>query len=488
MQNACRRWPADRATLSLLSHLCHLARVPERISSSRLFAYSLGNAGFQITDRIVVAIAVYFYLPPPGRGLESQVSPRVFLGFLTVYGVAMLIGRIFDSAADPLVGHWSDRSRSRLGRRRTFLVYGIAPMVVLPVLLFFPPGPPGGATNAVWLTVLLALYFVAFTVYVAPYLALIPEIAWSGEERVRLARLLAVVGFPIGVGFGTMWTVGYDAAVSAGIGQADALRLVVIGASLVAALLCAAPILAVDERRFARTHPSDLPLREAFATTLGSRPFRIYLLGQLALVFGLNMVQPALPYVATVLLGRDEAFTAQLGVATFAGIVVSFPLVVPAVVRFGAKRVMLWSIGAFGLAVLQLGLLRAGAPGGPGDAVNLALAFTVCLLLGPPVAGLLVVPHVLMSQLIDHDEIRTGANRSAMYFGVQGFLTKWVYGVSLWTLTLLLSRFGNSPDAPLGVLLVGPVAGVACLLAAALFARYPEAQILEEVRRHREGS
>ena len=111
--------------------------------AARLFWYSLGNAGHQITDRIVVAIAVYFYLPPPGRGLESQVSTGVVAGFLTVFGAAMLLGRVFDSLADPLVGHASDRSRSRLGRRRSFMIYGIAPMVGIPVLLFFPPGAPG---------------------------------------------------------------------------------------------------------------------------------------------------------------------------------------------------------------------------------------------------------------------------------------------------------------------------------------------------------
>ncbi len=450
----------------------------ERITSSRLFAYALGNAGFQLTDRIVVLMAVYFYLPPPGRGLESQVPPGVVLGFLTVYGAAMLVGRIFDSVADPLVGYASDRSRSRLGRRRSFLIYGIGPMVVLPVLLFHPPAPPGSSLNALWLTALLALYFVAFTLYVAPYLALIPEIAWSEEERVRLARLLAFVGFPIGAGFGTVWTLGYDAALASGSDAVSAMRLVVVVASVAAAVLCAAPILAVDEGRFARSNPSDLSLRRAFAATLGSRPFRVYLMGQLALVFGVNMVQPALPYMATVLLGRDEAFAAQLGLASFVGIVVSLPFAVPAVRRFGAKRMMSWSIAGFGVAVLLFGLLRADVPGGPADASNLLLAFAASALLGPPVAGLLVVPHVLMSQLIDYDEVHTGANRSAMFFGVQGLLTKWMYGVALWVFSFLLLEYGKSAEEPTGVLLVGPVGAVACLLSLLVWSFYPERRVL----------
>ena len=97
----------------------------ERMSVARRVAYSFGMAGFQIPDRIVVAIALYYYLPPPGRGLAPPVSQEIFLGVLTVFGLAMLVGRVFDALADPLVGYASDRSRSRLGRRRSFLVYGI---------------------------------------------------------------------------------------------------------------------------------------------------------------------------------------------------------------------------------------------------------------------------------------------------------------------------------------------------------------------------
>jgi GPH family glycoside/pentoside/hexuronide:cation symporter len=74
-----------------------------------------------------------------------------------------------------------------------------------------------------------------------------------------------------------------------------------------------------------------------------------------------------------------------------------------------------------------------------------------------------------------------------MYFGVQGLLTKWMYGVSLWVMTYLLARFGNSAEQPLGVLLVGPVAGAACLLSLLLFARYPERELLEAVREGRKS-
>ena len=151
--------------------------------------FALGAPGWQITATIVVSIGIYFYLPPEGAGLEVQVSEEIFFGVLTAYGLARLIGGVIDSLADPLIGHLSDRSRSRLGRRKLFLILGIVPMVITPALLFFPPDDPGTQGVFIYLTVLLCLYYIFFTVYVAPYNALIPEIAQTEAERVELSRL-----------------------------------------------------------------------------------------------------------------------------------------------------------------------------------------------------------------------------------------------------------------------------------------------------------
>ena len=105
-------------------------------------------------------------------------------------------------------------------------------------------------------------------------------------------------------------------------------------------------------------------------------------------------------------------------------------------------------------------------------------------LAGFSMAGFLALPNVIISQLIDLDEARTGANRSAMYFGAQGLLTKWVYGASAAILSLLFVKFGNSRAEPTGVLLVGPVAAAFCLVSALLYARYPERQVMSRPDAH----
>jgi GPH family glycoside/pentoside/hexuronide:cation symporter len=102
-----------------------------------------------------------------------------------------------------------------------------------------------------------------------------------------------------------------------------------------------------------------------------------------------------------------------------------------------------------------------------------AIYLGVMVALGPAVGALLVLGRVLIADVIDEDEKRTGLRREAMYFGMQGLLTKVSFGVGPLLATQLFAWFGNTADEPLGILLCGPVAGVLALLGWAAFRRYP---------------
>lgn len=454
----------------------------DRLSPLRRIAYALGAPGFLITDRVVVAIAIFYYLPPGDSDLVPQVSEATFLGFLTAFGAARLIGGIIDSLADPLVGWASDRSRSRLGRRRAFLIAGIAPMVLAPVLLFLPPGAPGSAANFAWLTVLLAIYYVSCTVYVGPYLALMPEIAPAERERVELSTLLAVAGVVIVGLYSSGWLAGVELGRRwLGVDTERALRVVVVASSVVAFALSLGPIFAVDERRLARTAPT-LSIRQALAATLRNRPFLIYLGGQMLFVFGITLMGPMGPYYALAVAGRDEAFAAVLALVPGPGVFLGLWLVGRVSARFGAKRTLVACAAALGAVFACQGLLVPDAPGGPHDHRNLTILFGVAALWGLPAAAFMVLPNVVLGQLIDLDAARTGAHRAAIYFGAQGLFTKWVYGAASALLSWLFVSFGNSSARPGGVLLVGPIAGALCLVSACAYALYPEHRVVAAQR------
>lgn len=443
--------------------------------------FVLGAPGWQITASIVVSIGIYFYLPPEGAGLEVQVSEEIFLGVLTAYGLARLIGGLIDSLADPLVGHYSDRSRSRFGRRKVFLILGIVPMVVTPALLFFPPGEPGSRGVFVYLTVLLSLYYIFFTVYVAPYNALTPEIARTEAERVELTRLRSAIGGSIAMAYGILWLAGVKLLKDAGMDANTAIQTVVVVSCIVSFVFCMCPILVVKEHEL-NYKPSSMNMKAALATTLRNKPFLTYLFAQIVFILGITMSGPAIPYFARVILGRDEGFAAILSLTMLPGILVGFVFIQQVVDRIGTKKTLVVSILVLGLAHVPYGLLTPSAPGDAHDLFNVTVVLGLSAFKGLSIAGIMILPTVILGQLIDLDQARTATGRAAMYYGVQGLMTKWVYAASAAIMSFLLSAYGRSAAEPLGVLLIGPVAGVLCLIAAAFYALYPEKQVRAEAR------
>jgi Na+/melibiose symporter-like transporter len=91
-----------------------------------------------------------------------------------------------------------------------------------------------------------------------------------------------------------------------------------------------------------------------------------------------------------------------------------------------------------------------------------------------------------MADIIDYDELRTGMRREAMYYGTQATLEKMASALFPVILALLLT-LGGTADNPLGIRLVGPVAGVSVLLAFLTFRRYslPDTVTAETVPRAR---
>ena len=100
-------------------------------------------------------------------------------------------------------------------------------------------------------------------------------------------------------------------------------------------------------------------------------------------------------------------------------------------------------------------------------------------LMGFPAAILMIIPNVIVSELCDVDEKKTGERREAMYFGVQGFFMKLNLGLSTASLALFYSLFGKDISNPLGVRLALLLGSAVALVGLIAMTRYPEEKIKE---------
>jgi GPH family glycoside/pentoside/hexuronide:cation symporter len=380
-----------------------------------------------------------------------------FLSPLAV-GAILTVARLVETVDDGLIGFWSDRTRSRLGRRIPFVLAATPFWVLFSVLLFTPPTSSAAATAA-YLFIVLELFFLASTLSGGPYEALLPEIAPSSAERVQITWMrvyFGVAGAAVGLVLSGLLI---DAA-----GYA-AMAVSVASLALVARYVGVAGIW----RHASRTQePADVGLGEALRATLANRYFLLFLPTFALFQLGFQVLLGVLPFLVKAALEVDEE-GAWVG-ALAAVAIGTMALTIPLAARLARRRPKHQAYRVFLLAAVALFPLLAFAGFLPGIPVEAQLVAGM-VVVGLPIAGNYLFPAPLTADIIDYDELRTGLRREATYFGAQNFVEKTTSALAPLVLGILLT-LGRTTEDPLGIQLAGPVAAGIVLLGYLSFRRY----------------
>jgi glycoside/pentoside/hexuronide:cation symporter, GPH family len=154
---------------------CKMASLakPDRLPWHRKLSYGVADLGFSITGTL---IGVYFLV-----FLTDVVGLQPALA-----GLAILVAKQWDWINDPIIGHISDRTRSRWGRRRPFLLFGFIPFGILFTLLWWKAPITQQGLLAVYYAGILMFYDTVATFSYMPYFALTPDLTDDYDERTSL--------------------------------------------------------------------------------------------------------------------------------------------------------------------------------------------------------------------------------------------------------------------------------------------------------------
>ena len=141
-----------------------------KVSNLSLFVHSAGSGVVGIKNVIFGTWVLLYYNPV--LGLQPYLA-----------SIAIGVSLLFDAVSDPLVGVWSDRIRSRLGRRHPFIYASIIPLAVCIWLLFTPPNSYEQSYLFIKLLVLTILIRLAITFFETPRAALGPELTKDYDRR-----------------------------------------------------------------------------------------------------------------------------------------------------------------------------------------------------------------------------------------------------------------------------------------------------------------
>jgi GPH family glycoside/pentoside/hexuronide:cation symporter len=240
--------------------------------------YASSSLGTEALAQSRALWLVYFYAPPDDADLPELLP-------VVVVGGILFAGRVLEAVDDALIGWWSDRTRSRLGRRLPFVVLATPPMTLFAVLLFIPPEGSGAATAA-WLFLTIEAFFLFATLSGGPYEALLPELATTSGERVTLVGMRVYFG-AAGAGIGL---------VGSGLLVDHAGFTTMAAAMAMLALFFRGLGVAGIWRHAPRTTPAaELPFGEALRLTLRNRHFLRFLPSFVLFQVGFQVVLGSLP-------------------------------------------------------------------------------------------------------------------------------------------------------------------------------------------------
>lgn len=433
-----------------------------------MFIYSFGMMGWSVLVNLISVILVYLYLPPATSGLPSLITQVTIFGIFNAVALITAGGRLIDAIYDPFIAQISDRSANPRGRRTPIMKWAIIPSIVFCFLVFYPIHQSESNANIFWLIATLVLFYVSSTSYIIPYNALLPELAKTSDDKVKLATWQSL-GYVFGIGISSN-AFNLTDTLQTGFGiesKITALQITVLIMASLAGILMMITAFFIDEKKYCTSQPSSIPIKTALKQTLRNKNFLLFVVADFSYFISVTIITSGLMYFVTVLLQLPEKIGNTLMITMVLVSFIFYPITTYFANKIGKKRIVLFSLALLGfifLGIFFLGKFKFDAE---------VQIYTLIALAAIPLASLNILPNAILAEIIEKDSKETGQNKEAIYFAVRYFFVKvaQTFGIALFAMLLI---YGKDVGNDLGIRLNGMLGFGLCILAALIFTRFKE--------------
>ncbi len=396
----------------------------QKLTTGSKFRYGLADLGFALITSAMQFFLLFYYTDVAG------IDPALA-------GLALMVGKLtWDAVNDPLFGYWSDRTRSRFGRRRIYMLLGAVPLGIAAWIMFsLPKGLTGiGAFLAVLLSFWLVDSF--HTLTTTPYYALTPELTRDYNERASLTSIrmvYSVVGYILGAALTTILA-GIFQGAGLNMQQAWSVTGAVFGGVVIITTLVTT--FSIKERPELVGAPSSLLPVKAVLTSFKNKPFIILMIAFILSSFSFTVLTALVPYFIQYQLEMPE----QVSFVLLAMLVTIGIFLVPA--KLISDRINKGPAYALGLFIASLAVMSSFfLPRGP-----TALIYVVAAVAGMGFSAQWVFPWSMLPDVVEYDEKMTGERREGIYYGLWAFLTKFTGALGVAVSGWALGLFGYVPN------------------------------------------
>jgi len=396
----------------------------QKLTLGSKFRYGLADLGFALITSAMQFFLLFYYTDVAG------IDPALA-------GLALMVGKLtWDAFNDPLFGYWSDRTRSRFGRRRIYMIIGAVPLGIAAWIMFSLPKGLTGA--AAFFAVLLTFWLVDtfHTMTTTPYYALTPELTRDYNERASLTSIrmvYSVFGYILGAALTTLL---------AGIFQGSGLNLqqawsatgAVFGT--IAVITTLVTTLSIRERPELAGEPSKLPPVKAILIPFKNKPFVVLMIAFILSSFSFTVLTALVPYFIQYQLNMKDSVPIVLLVML---LMIGIFLIPAKLVSDKINKGPAYALGLFiaSLAVISSFFLpHAASP----------LIYVVAAVAGLGFSAQWVFPWSMLPDVIEYDEKMTGERREGIYYGLWAFLSKFTGALGVAVSGWALGLFGYVPN------------------------------------------
>ncbi|MFX0155755.1 MAG: MFS transporter [Candidatus Hodarchaeota archaeon] len=361
---------------------------------------------------------------------------------ITLIMLAFILWTIWNAFNDPLIGYLSDRIRTRIGRRKPFIILGSIPILIIEIIVWLPPAGTQ-MTQFVYLLIMLICYDTFYTM-ITLFDSLFPELYTSVEERAEvntIKQILAIIGLILAFLIPGLF-IGDTLSDPSGYPINGIVTTIIVGISLVISIKWGV----IEKEEFKLDHKHEFSFFKGMKYTLSNKGFILYTIMFFLYEYILLLYGSVIPLWGEFVLfvGSTIETSLLLGSLFLVGII-SVILWRYLDVKLGSRKAYAIAMVLFVIAILPFLFIS--------DYMTALITISAA---GIGFGGMLYFIYLIIADVIDEDELKTGVRREGTFFGVTNFFMRLAMVFSILSVSLVFVSTGWetwTPDPEFNILL-----------------------------------